>query len=109
MSWNVYDSNKPHLFFFLRFAYPIGKILQPSGHVIRDEESMTSEASKFSCGACGRSYTWKKELAGRRGKCKCGQMMDIPASVAPPPPPEPQEDDLYSLADMVGMEKAAAA
>ena len=39
-------------------------------------------AAKFSCPACGKQYTWKPELAGRRAKCKCGQAIQVPA--APP-------------------------
>jgi hypothetical protein len=68
---------------------------------------MSDGAPKFTCAACGRSYTWTIALAGRKGKCKCGQMMSIPSS--PPAPPEPVEDDMYSLADVVGMERDAVA
>lgn len=35
-------------------------------------------AGKFSCDACGKAYSWKTELAGRRVKCKCGQTMSVP-------------------------------
>jgi type II secretory pathway pseudopilin PulG len=37
-------------------------------------------AGKFSCDGCGKSYSWKPELAGRRVKCKCGQAMSVPAT-----------------------------
>jgi hypothetical protein len=37
-------------------------------------------AGKFSCSACGKTYSWKPELAGKRVKCKCGQPISIPAS-----------------------------
>ena len=54
-------------------------------------------AGKFSCDACGKTYTWKPELAGKRVKCKCGQPMSIPAA-------DPADDagdfgDLAALAD----------
>lgn len=33
----------------------------------------------FSCDACGKQYPWKAELAGKKAKCKCGAVVDIPA------------------------------
>src|SRR5437762_5204437 len=54
-------------------------------------------ANKFACEGCGRKYTWKNELAGRRVKCKCGQVMTVPAE---PPSAESDEDALYALADI---------
>ena len=33
---------------------------------------------KFKCSTCAREYTWKPELAGRRGKCKCGAAVIVP-------------------------------
>ena len=61
---------------------------------------------KVSC-VCGKQYTWKPELAGKRAKCKCGSVVSFPAQrpgsedeagfeddmgeipMAPPPPPPP--------------------
>jgi hypothetical protein len=61
---------------------------------------------KVAC-ACGKQYTWKPELAGKRAKCKCGGIVNFPATrpgadqdampegfddeipMAPPPPPPP--------------------
>jgi hypothetical protein len=55
---------------------------------------------KFACAACGKRFTWKPELAGRKGKCTCGAELRIPA--APPAAkaaaPAPAADDLYDLA-----------
>ncbi|HWB52618.1 MAG TPA: hypothetical protein VG722_00430, partial [Tepidisphaeraceae bacterium] len=51
----------------------------------------------FACIGCGRSYRWKEELAGRRVKCKCGQLMECPS--APPEVPTEEEDGLYAFAD----------
>ena len=55
---------------------------------------------KFACASCGKEYKWKPELAGKRGKCKCGGVLSIPAE--PPvdePEPEPNFDDLYDISD----------
>jgi hypothetical protein len=65
---------------------------------------------KFSCPSCGKEYKWKPELAGKKGKCKCGGVLSIPARAPaaakppppPPPPPPPEEDafgDSYDVAD----------
>jgi hypothetical protein len=56
---------------------------------------MADTSSKFPCTSCGKTYTWKPELAGKKAKCKCGNVMMVPA--APPAPPE-EEDGLYDLA-----------
>jgi hypothetical protein len=50
--------------------------------------------SKFSCDGCGKQYTWKPELAGKKAKCKCGAVMMVPAE----PPVAPEADGLYDLA-----------
>jgi hypothetical protein len=34
----------------------------------------------FSCPECGKEYPWKAELAGKKGKCKCGAVMHVPTS-----------------------------
>jgi hypothetical protein len=41
-------------------------------------------------------YRWKQELAGRKVKCKCGQVMVAPE--APPAIETPEDDDLFGLA-----------
>jgi len=33
----------------------------------------------FSCDSCGKQYPWKPELAGKKAKCKCGALLNIPA------------------------------
>jgi hypothetical protein len=35
-----------------------------------------------SCTGCGKRYTWKPELAGKKAKCKCGAVLRMPG--APP-------------------------
>ena len=43
---------------------------------------------------CNKSYAWKPELAGKRVKCKCGAVIEVPH-----PPVQPDvEEDLYDVA-----------
>lgn len=58
--------------------------------------SQTQQA-KFQCGACGKTYGWKAELAGKRVKCKCGQVMTVPQAIEPPAPAEDPMAGLYDL------------
>lgn len=51
----------------------------------------------FACEGCGRSYRWTPQMAGRRVKCKCGQVMLAPSALSSAPVEE-VEDDLYALA-----------
>ena len=30
------------------------------------------------CTSCSKAYRWKPELAGKMGKCKCGQLLQFP-------------------------------
>lgn len=50
---------------------------------------------QFACGQCGKKYTWKAELAGKKVRCICGHVMTAPQA----PAPEPEQEDLYDLAD----------
>lgn len=45
------------------------------------------EGPKFSCPACGKQYPWKPELAGKKGKCKCGSVLPIPKTAPGAPRP----------------------
>ena len=49
-----------------------------------------TQEMKFACPSCKKEFTWKPEIAGKKAKCKCGTVIDIPA--APPPPPLPPPD-----------------
>src|SRR5215210_2696132 len=52
-------------------------------------------AGKFACDACGKRYTWKPQLAGRRAKCACGARIVVPQadqSIT-------DENELYDIAD----------
>src|SRR4051812_6804230 len=42
----------------------------------------------ITCAACGRSYRWKAELAGKRLRCKCGAAMAVPENTAADANPE---------------------
>jgi len=65
--------------------------------------SQTS-TGKIKCASCGRQYPWKDELAGRKIKCKCGQVFQAPASA-----PVEEEDALYDLApDLAPVAKPSA-
>lgn len=51
-----------------------------------------STETTFTCGGCSKSYKWKPELAGKKVRCKCGQVIEVPQAA-------PAEDaDLYDLA-----------
>ncbi len=52
-------------------------------------------AEKFGCEGCGKLYSWKPELSGKRVKCKCGGVMTVPDLGGPPALP----DDVYDVAD----------
>jgi len=47
----------------------------------------------FRCTTCGKQYYWKAEVAGRRGKCTCGAVTQIPLT-----PPPPEQDDAAAAA-----------
>jgi hypothetical protein len=59
------------------------------------------EKVKFPCTSCGREFTWKPEIAGKRAKCKCGSVLTVPKTMpqAQPPPEEIAEDD-FGIAGM---------
>src|SRR5215207_4259706 len=60
----------------------------------------------FSCGGCGKTYKWKPQLAGKKAKCKCGNVMTVPKEL-----PAEEEDglgDLYALAEEASSKKHEA-
>jgi hypothetical protein len=65
---------------------------------------MSAGTFKYPCTGCNRTFTWKKEVAGKRGKCKCGQVITVP--LHPPQQDEPA-DDLYALAELSSDAKTA--
>ena len=71
----------------------------------------TTTEPKFNCSTCGKEYRWKPELAGKKAKCKCGNVIAVPtkspaAAAAPAARPAPKAkpdaevdfDGLYALA-----------
>jgi len=63
-----------------------------------------SEGPTFACDACGKSYAWKEQFAGKKAKCKCGETITVPAE-----PPESRLDDLYALVPDGPVEEGASA
>ena len=60
---------------------------------------------KFACPTCGKQYSWKPQLAGKKAKCACGAAIVVPNAEAPSPPPPPSSaassnplDDPYDFA-----------
>ena len=64
-----------------------------------------TQAVKFSCPSCSKEFNWRQEIAGKKAKCKCGLVIDIPAAPPPPPLPPPDVDPfdnpdyMYDFAD----------
>ena len=57
--------------------------------------------NKFPCPACGKQYTWRPNLAGKRAKCTCGSVVQIPKA-APAAAAYEENDrptDLYDVAE----------
>jgi hypothetical protein len=52
---------------------------------------VSSVEPKFNCSSCGKEYRWKPELAGKKAKCKCGNVIPVPtkAPAAARPAPKP--------------------
>src|SRR5205823_7929110 len=68
---------------------------------VREPSFMSSAAldNKFPCPACGKQYTWRPQLAGKRAKCTCGSLIHVPKSAPAPPALEPHgPTDLYDIA-----------
>ena len=38
-----------------------------------------TQGLNFACPSCGKQYPWSAELAGKKGKCKCGNVWRVPA------------------------------
>ncbi len=53
---------------------------------------MSEAASKsVECPRCGKRYTWKLQLAGRKISCSCGRIFDVAASQETEEAPEPAD------------------
>ncbi len=53
---------------------------------------MPAEPAKVLCQACQRAYRWTEQYAGKKVKCKCGEVMRFPDQ-----PPVAAEADIYEL------------
>ena len=49
-----------------------------------------SKKGRFACPSCGRSFTWKRELAGKKVRCKCKAAIRVPEAL-------PADDGTYEL------------
>src|SRR5580698_3774716 len=63
-------------------------------------------STTFACQSCGKQHKWKLELAGKRGKCKCGNVITVPAELSPQ---ESDEGDLYGLVELAADARKAVA
>ena len=55
-----------------------------------------AQSNSISCPFCNRQYNWKPELAGRRVKCKCGNVIAVPDAA----PSEESADDIYGVGEV---------
>jgi hypothetical protein len=53
----------------------------------------------FACTGCGKSFKVKDELAGRKAKCTCGQVVTVPIPEPEPAAAEALEEDIFSFKD----------
>ena len=80
---------------------------------------MPGTTATISCSACGKSYTWKQQYAGKTLHCSCGAKFKAPrddpaAAVAlPAPPPIPTapadsaEDNFDEILDFADYDVSA--
>lgn len=67
-----------------------------------------ADQPKIKCEACGKEYRWKREYAGRKVKCTCGQVMVMPDAPPGVDEPEPQTFELEEADAPAGGPQAAA-
>ena len=56
-----------------------------------------SSIPTFQCNQCGRRMNWSPALAGKRGRCKCGATVQVPATVEAQAGLDAEEDLLSAL------------
>jgi hypothetical protein len=84
----------------------------PASHVALNFKQCILEkgvvmAGQFACDGCGKTYSWKAELAGRRVKCKCTQVLIVPGTDPAEVEALPEGfEDLYALAEGMPVETA---
>ena len=63
-----------------------------------DSEDSPMNEAKVRCGGCGKEYSWKPEFAGKKVKCKCGEVFLFPDQ--PPTAVAEPEEDSIELGDL---------
>ena len=61
---------------------------------------MEAVVTKFGCDACGKLFSWKPAIAGKRAKCTCGSELTVPKEPpgqGSPRDQAPDEDGAYDL------------
>ena len=53
----------------------------------------------FACTGCGKAFKVKDELAGRKAKCTCGQVVTVPVPEPEPAAAEAMEEDIFAFKD----------
>jgi DNA-directed RNA polymerase subunit RPC12/RpoP len=69
---------------------------------------MSEAKVKFPCSECGREFTWKPEIAGRKARCKCGATIVVPKTRPGSEledEPQPLEDDFGLAGEGIGGEE----
>ncbi len=49
-----------------------------SRHFHKVSDLSETQSTKIRCESCGAKYRWSEKLAGKRVKCKCGQVLSFP-------------------------------
>src|SRR5688500_17080049 len=63
-------------------------------------QQQQTTAPTFHCAHCNRTFTWRAEQAGKKGKCSCGQLLTVPTAPLSVPPPANEEIDFDKLYDI---------
>jgi hypothetical protein len=72
--------------------------LRRIGTLILEQGIMSLEApATFACTGCGKKYTAKPELLGKKVRCACGTVLSVPDAFQPLPVVE--DDGLYDFAN----------
>lgn len=40
---------------------------------------MSTTVGRFACKNCGKTFSWKPAIAGKKAKCSCGASVEVPA------------------------------
>jgi hypothetical protein len=59
---------------------------------------MSIDQDRFNCPQCGAGFRWKADLAGRRVKCKCNAVIEVPRQPAGAPGEDIEVDSAVAVA-----------